>query len=54
MYSDFTDTIVYNTFSGGYVATRHLLDRDHQDIGAIPASWCATLAAGTAAVIFRR
>jgi LacI family purine nucleotide synthesis repressor len=33
---DFTDTIIDNAFTGGYMATRYLLDRGHRDIGAIP------------------
>lgn len=32
---DFTDTIIDNAFSGGYLAARYLLERGHRDIGAI-------------------
>lgn len=35
---DFTDSIIDNSFHGGYLAGRYLIDRGHRDIGAIPGS----------------
>ncbi|ATG17703.1 TPA: HTH-type transcriptional repressor PurR [Providencia alcalifaciens] len=35
---DFTDSIIDNSFHGGYLAGRYLIDRGHREIGVIPGS----------------
>lgn len=34
--NDFTDSIIDNAFTGGYMAGKYLIERGHRDIGAIP------------------
>ncbi|MEA1065113.1 HTH-type transcriptional repressor PurR [Erwinia sp. HR93] len=44
--ADFTDSVVDNSFSGGYIAGRYLIERGHRDIGAIPGSLHRNTGAG--------